>query len=248
MADDSALPDLIKRLPASSPVVATLKLFGKGESEVAQRLEGIEDLVPEGMRLVVQYRATFPEIHLRLVIEGNDRSAATSVLKCLVEDARRRLGRHVFAAGGAQLNTDFPAFVGATLNDAGMTLAAAEVASSGAVARMLGASEQGMKCLRGSLVAADVEVLKRQLKLTDVSAEEAADKVGRQFGADVGIATFGSADGSGGTQPGQLTVAAVGPNGMRSRELYFPIDRDRFQRLAAYAALKLAVRVVEPGT
>ena len=245
MADDSALPDLTKRLPASPPMVATLKLFGKGESGVAQRLEGIEDEVPEEMRLVVQYRATFPEIHLRLVVEGGEFSAATSVLEQLVEDARQRLGRHVFAVGGAKLDTDFPAFAAAALIDAGMTLAAAEIASAGAVARMLGASEQGLKCLHGSLVARDLGVLKDQLELETISAEAAAATVRRRFGSSIGIATFGSADEVGGDRPGTLTVAAAGSNSTQTRELYFPIDRDRFQRLAAYAALALAVRVVE---
>jgi nicotinamide-nucleotide amidase len=43
MADESVLPDLRRRLTARPPCVASLKLFGLGESEVAQRLEGIEE-------------------------------------------------------------------------------------------------------------------------------------------------------------------------------------------------------------
>ena len=248
MADESVLPDLNDRLVASPPMVVTLKLFGKGESEVAQLLEGIEDLVPDGTSLVVQYRATFPEIHIRLVIEGGKRAAATSVFEGLVHDARRRLGRHVFAVGGPRLDIDFPAFAATTLTEAGMTLAAVEVASSGAVARMLGASEQGRQCLRGSLVAADLEVLKDQLDLETLSVEETAKAIRQRFGTSIGIATFGSAEGVGGARPGDLAVAAAGANGIQTRELYFPIEPDRFQRLAAYAALALAVRVVKPGT
>ncbi len=243
MADESALPDLAGRLSAAPQMVATLKIFGKGESEVAQLLEGIEDGVPEGIGLVVQYRATFPEIHLRLVVDGANRSAATVVLDRLVQDAQRRLGNHVFAAGGPRLDIDFPTFVATSLEAAGMTLAAAEIASCGAIARELGASEPGRRCLLGGLVAGGIAVLGNQLDLEGESAEEAAVAIRRRFGASIGIATLGAADGVGDHRPGVLTVAAAGPNGVEARELYFPVDADRFQRLAAYAALKLVLRV-----
>jgi competence/damage-inducible protein CinA-like protein len=243
MADESALPDLADRFTPAPQAVATLKLFGKGESEVAQLLEGIDGGVPEGMGLVVQYRATFPEIHLRLVVEGADPSAAAAVLEQLVDEARQRLGRHVFAVGGPRLDIDFPIFVATTMIESGMTLAAAEVASCGAVARMLGASEHGRRCLRGGLIAPDFSALRSQLDLETLSAEDAAEAIRHRFGASVGVATIGSAEADGDARAGALTVAAAGPNGVQTRELYFPIDADRFQRLAAYAALKLALGV-----
>ena len=244
MAEESVLPDLKDRLPATPPMVATLKLFGKGESEVAHLLDGIESWVPGGTDLLVQYRATFPEIHVRLVVEGHDHSAAAAVLDDLVEDARQRLGHHVFAIGGPRLDTDYPAFAATTLIDAGMTIAAAEIASAGAVARMLGSSKPGRRCLRGSLVAADLYVLKDQLQPAGESAEAVAEAVRLRFGSSIGVVTFGSAEGAGDDRPGTLTVAASGPEGTQMRQLYFPIDHDRFQRLAAYAALRLAVKVV----
>lgn len=244
MAEESVLPDLKDRLPATPPLVATLKLFGKGESEVAHLLDGIESWVPDGTDLLVQYRATFPEIHVRLVVEGHDHSAAAAVLDDLVEDARQRLGHHVFAVGGPRLDTDYPAFAATTLTDAGTTIAAAEIASAGAVARMLGSSKPGRRCLRGSLVAADLEVLMDQLQPAGVSAEAVAEAVRLRFGSSIGVVTFGSAEGAGDDRPGTLTVAASGPGGTQTRQLYFPIDHDRFQRLAAYAALRLAVKVV----
>lgn len=246
MANESVLPDLADRLPVSPPMVATFKIFGKGESEVAHLLEGIGNGVPEGLGLVVQYRATFPEIHLRLVVEGADRSAATELLDRLVEAARSRLGRHVFAVGGPRLDMDFPTFAATTLTGAEMTLAAAEVASCGAVARMFGASESGRRSLRGSLVAGNIAVLKEQLDLDGESAAEAATAVRTRFGASIGVATLGSAQDGHGSRPGALTVAAAGPDGVATRELYFPVDPDRFQRLAAYAALKLALRAIQP--
>lgn len=248
MADESVVPDLLRRLPATPPLVATLKVFGKGESEVAQRLEGIHDLVPITMGLAVQYRATFPEIHLRLVLAGGDREAATEVLDFLVADAQQRLGDHVFASGGGRLDIDFPTHVAQLLRRKGMTLAAAEIASAGAVARMLGGSEHGRRCLRGCVIAADPQILNEQLQLRHATAAAAAESVRRRFGSSIGIATLGSAEGVDDLRPGTLRVAAAAPEETLVRELHFPIDHDRFQRLAAYAALKLALRVAEGST
>lgn len=243
MADESVLPDLVSRLDATHPLVATLKLFGKGESEVAHRLAGIEELVPDGCRLTVQYRATFPEIHVRLVVEGADLDLSQRTLETVANDARERLGSSVFAVGGARLDTDFPTAVAAALAERGLTLAAAEVSSGGNAARYLCASAPGGSTLVGDLVAPSAGVLGEQLGLEIVAAETAAEAVRRRFGSDIGVATLGSWDGRDGNKPGTLIVAAVGPGGEQVRELYFPLDPDRFQRLAAYAALGLALRL-----
>jgi len=243
MADDQVLPDLIARLEPSPPRVATLKLFGQGESEVAQRLEGFGDDLSPGVELVVQYRATFPEIHVRLVLEGVSGADVEDHLERLTDEARLRLGRAVFAVGGARLDDDFPTVVARTLASAGATIALVESASCGAAARFLAATAAGARCLRGSLIAPDPEGLAADLELEIVTPESAADAVRRRFGADIGVAALGSAEGGEGRRPGELTVAAVGPAGSRTKELWFPIDRDRFQRLAAYVALGLAARV-----
>lgn len=245
MADESVLPDLAQRLEPVRPQVATLKLFGIGESDVAQRLNGLDAMVPGDVKLTVQYRATFPEIHLRLVIEADDRNTGKTTLLNLREEARLRLGRHVFATGGAKVENDFPAVVATAAMTAGLTLAAAEVASSGALARFMGASDDGRRCLLGGVVASSPDTLAQQLRLDAVTAEIAAEAVRRTFGAAIGVATLGSDDGSDGGRPGFLTVAAVGPEGTKTRELHFPIDRDRFQRLAAYAALGLARQLIQ---
>lgn len=249
MADDHVLPDLVARLDPSPPLVTTLKLFGQGESEVAQRLERLGDELPHGVRLVVQYRATFPEIHVRLVLEGDVPGAdAEGVLARLTDEARLRLGRGVFAVGGARVDDDFPAVVARTLSDAGLTVALVETASCGAAARFLAATPAGERCLRGSLIAPDPGVLAQRLEIEAATAEAAAGAVRSRFDADIGVAALGSAEGDEDHRPGGLTVVAIGPGGSRTRELWFPIDRDRFQRLAAYVALGLAVRVAGDAT
>jgi nicotinamide-nucleotide amidase len=243
MADESVIPDLRRRMVATPPSVATLKLFGQGESEVAQRLAGIGASLDDGLRLTVQYRATFPEIHIRLVLEGADHDLVHQTLVELTSNARKRLGTSVFAVGGAAVETDFPAAVAEALAEHGLTVAVVEVSSGGNLCRFLSASQTGRRALRGGIIAPDAEALGEQLGVGSVSGPAVADAVRERFVADIGVATLGSHDGSDGNKPGTLIVAAVGPAGMRDRELFFPIDPDRFQRLGAYAGLRLVMGV-----
>jgi len=241
MADESVIPDLRRRLEARPSAVATIRLFGLGESDVADRLAGIEGIVPDGLDLTVQYRATFPEIHVRLVFD-NDGDAEQAALKTLTAAACERLGDSVFAVGSERLDTDFPAAVADTAASRGLTIAAAEVASGGGVCRLLSRSDSGARVFAGGCVAPDRDALKRQLGASSNAATELAAAVRARLGADIGLATLGSADGGDGVRPGAIEVAAVGPAGAASRELYFPIDRARFQKLAAYAGLKMVMK------
>lgn len=244
MAAESVLPDLVRRLDAAPPLVKTLKLFGRGESDVAQDLLGLEDAVADGVRLTVQYRASFPEIHLRLVLRDGERPATPEMLEALSDNARRRLGHHVFAVGGATLDTDFPAHAAAVLAERGLTLAAAEVASAGRLDDLLALAGGGARCLAGGLVAPSEAVLAEQLGLDTTDAETVARAVRVRFGADLGVAVLGSAAGGASRPPGTLVIAAATAKASVCRELRFPIDADRFQLLAAYGGLRLALRLV----
>jgi nicotinamide-nucleotide amidase len=247
MAEETVLPDLASRLSPEPPSVATVKVFGLGESDVAHRLAGIEELAPPTASLVVQYRATFPEIHVRFVAVGGDPASVEASLNRMTEDAGRRLGHHVFATGGARLDTDFPTAVAMQLVRSDLGLAAAEVASSGAVSVLLDASDPGRRCFRGGLNVKRSSDLIARLGLDVDEAEAIADAVRSFFGASIGVATLGTADGSDGRPAGTIIVAASGPGGTSVREICLPLDRDRFRRLAAYAGLKLALSVTPAG-
>jgi nicotinamide-nucleotide amidase len=244
MADEAVLPDLAGRLPASPPHIATLKVFGIGESDVAQRLEGLGDAVLSDARLTVQYRATFPEIHIRLVVEANESATGREIVDALSNDARERLGRHVFAAGGPTLETSFSDVAAQSMIEAGLTMAAAEIASAGGLAQLLSSAEGGDRCFSGAVVAVDPQTMAGQLGLDSSTAERAAEKVREHMGSAIGVATYGSATGSAGQRAGTMNLAAVGPEGAVARELFFPLDADRFRRLAAHAALALALRTI----
>ena len=133
MFEDSVLPQLVARLDADPPLLATVKVFGLGESDVAQRLEGDDPVVAPRGTLLFQYRATFPEIHVRLVLRGGD----TTSLDLALAGVRKRLGHHVYASGIGDVTQTHAEVVVELLAAAGRSLAVRDGLTGGLLSAAL---------------------------------------------------------------------------------------------------------------
>ncbi len=246
---ETVLPDLRSFLSGSPPTVVTLKVFGKGESDVAQMLTGLENGVPDGARLTIQYRATFPEIHIRLLLQADDDFDGDSILEALERDAAERLGKYLFAIGGAHVETSFPQQVMNEARGAGISLSLAEGCTGGELARLVTGAACGDEVFVGGMVAPKPSALPALLGvqsdatgefggIDEPTAAAAADMVRARFDADVGLAVTGAPRG-GGSAAGTLIVAISTAGGTTHRRFDFPLEPDRFRRLAAYVALAM---------
>jgi len=254
--ETTVLPELRVRLRPALPDVAVLKIFGAGESDVARRLEGLGADLPEGSELVVQYRATFPEIHVRLVLRGIADDRGNELLAGIAADARQRLGRHVYAWGPGRVDTTFAESVVEDLQRHGTTLAAAEGCTAGAVAQLLDpVAGVGEVYLGGVLaptlpsVSGGLDIppadLERAGLLSDEAAVLMAEAVRRRFSAGVGVATVGTASAADGVPAGTAIIAvAAGGGPTVVRRYRFPLEPARFEVLVAYVALGRARRAV----
>lgn len=223
MFDNHVLPELRSRLVADPPLTTELKIFGLGESDVGQRLQDLgAGLVPPAA-LLIQYRATFPEIHVRLGLRGSDDAG----MAILVDEARSRLGHHVFAVGPAPCRTTLAEVLVAELTTAGATVATAEALTTGRVTALLHDAAGAEDVFVGGEISPFP---------SNVAAERAAE-VRRRFGATFGVATTGGA-----TAHDVVLVVDSGNDTPTIREIRFPIDRKRLRILAAHAALALVRR------
>jgi competence/damage-inducible protein CinA-like protein len=222
MVADHVLPDLCARIATDPPRIATLKIFGLGESDVAQRLEGDEPLVAPSGDLTVQYRATFPEIHVRLVLRGG----YDDTLEGLRDEAARRIGRHVFAIGGARCDRSFADVVVTELEGARATVAIAEDLAAGGVGELLAEAADARHVVLGG------ELHPRSTG----SAPALATDVRRRHGATFGIAVLPGPD------PDGFRAAVSTEDGGQERAMRFPVEPQRLRRLAAYVALSLVRR------
>ncbi len=255
MFEEEVLPHLRTFLVGAPSRVAQLKVFGLGESDVARRLEGLADGLTGEARLTVQYRATFPEIHVRLVLKDVDDHRAEELLVALEEEARRRLDKAVFATGGARLETSFPDQVVAELRSSGLTIAAADAATGGVLGRLVIDATASADVFLGGVVSPCPRTLGNVIgvpaKSIDINeegigaaAQEMAAAVRDRFGADVGVSMFGEPASGPRLTEGPLTVAVATDADPSLREYAFPLEEDRFRVLAAYVALGQVRRAI----
>lgn len=223
MLHTTVLPELLQRFEADPPQIATLKLFGLGESDVGHRLDGIESIIGTATDLVVQYRASFPEIHVRFRLHG-DRSAAD--LEAVVEEARRRLGPPVYAVGDARCDTTFAEVAARALRAADATVAFAEGLTAGRTISLFAVDETLMAPIAGA-------------EVVPFGPDEALNRawgVRSRFDTTFGCAVTGSPD------DGLIRVAIAGPEDHSQKDLRFPIDADRLRTLAAHVAIARLLR------
>ena len=226
MLEDAVLPGLCERLPHRPPKIATLKIFGLGESDVAQRLEGDQPLEATAGELVIQYRATFPEIHVRLMLNGGSDDA----LAGLLETARGRIGPAVYAAGTHGLPASLAEAVVDTMTNRNGTVGVMDAFSGG---RFCGAV---VDWDRQNRVLAGAEVIPGLDGDVETEARRAMDR----WSSTHGVAL------SEGAEPGSAVVAVCDGVTTDRRDLTFPFPRKRMRRLAAWAAFELLRRRIGP--
>ena len=225
-----------------------LRTFGLPESEVNDRLAGIE----ASFGVVIGYRATLPEIEVKVLAEAATPAEAAALARSAADEVRARLGEHVYGEGFGSL----PEHVGALLVQRGLTVAVAESCTGGLAAELLTRTPGSSRYFLGGVVAyanqAKVELLGVPAALIAehgaVSAQVAramAEGARTRLGADLGLAFTGIAGPDGGSQQkpvGLVHWAVARASGTEQRERVFIGNRQDIRRRAVFAGLDLIRR------
>ena len=239
--------------PAIAPSVerrshqVRLRTFGMPESQVGEKLATIE---AEEKLVTIGYRATFPEIEVKVLARGDSESAAEATAARVADRVRNALGAIVFGEG----EETYPAHVGRTLRARGLTLAIAESCTGGLVGQLVTSVPGSSEYLLFDAVtysnASKIDVLGVNGELIRaygaVSAEVAsamADGARRIADADLAVAITGIAGPGGGTdeKPVGTVFLALARKGAptTAHPMKFGGDRERIRVLSAYNALRL---------
>jgi nicotinamide-nucleotide amidase len=244
MFDDHVEPEIRAIAPATTFQVR-LRTFGKPESTVGEMLRGIEQAHPG---VTVGYRASFPEIEVKLLGRGRSSVEARERAERAAEDARRRLGAAMFGEG----ETTLVQAVASALRARGLWLAVAESCTGGLLAHLL-TSAPASDYLAAAFVTYSNEAKTRLLgvppelivehgAVSEPVARAMASGAAAATGAEVAVAITGIAGPTGGTPEkpvGLVHWAVKHPGGVAARHRVFALDRRRVQRIAAFAALDL---------
>lgn len=246
MMEEYIIPELKKRNPQmKKSCMRLVKTFGLPESEVAQKLEGVER---EHVKL--GYRAHSREIHLRVSTFADSSSEAQLLMDEFLTDIHALLGQYVFTTEGKMLEE----VVGELLKQNNMTLATAESCTGGLLSHRItnipGSSSYFLEGVVSYSNEAKVKILGVPMELIEthgaVSApvvEAMAKGVRHISGSDLGIGISGVAGPGGGTIEKPVGTVYIGldskTKGTLSRKFQFHGTREEIKLVSVLKALDM---------
>ena len=242
MMDETVLPWLRTLRGGDVYLARVFQTFGLTESALDEMVAGLVE--PAEAR--VSFRASFPEISLRIVVHGEPASAAAR-LEALAARIRERIGPYVYGEGPVTLEE----VVGRLLRERELTLALAESLTGGLVGHRVTNVPGSSAYLRGAVVAYANRVKQELLgvrretldahgAVSEQTAAEMAAGVRRVFGTDLGLATTGIAGPEAATAEkpaGTLWLALAAADGTVTRHYQLWGTRDWMKLLASQIAL-----------
>ena len=223
MLSDSVLPE-IEKLQGKAKryhLVKNISTFGLTEAATGEKLAELTKAFPE---IKLGLRAIFPEIHVKLYIQGEDKDTLNRDLERATEWVSSKLGVNVLSIEGDSME----AVVGSLLADKKKTVALAESCTGGLVAHKLtgvpGSSDyflfSGVTYSNQSKIdvfGVSPATLEQHGAVHEETVKEMAEGAKRIAGATFGLSTSGIAGPTGGTEEkpvGTVCIGLAGPDGV----------------------------------
>ncbi len=251
MLQQEVIPQLKTRFAPESIRQEVIRLFDIPESDVAARMEQIEDRLPPV--LDISYLPRLDGIWLELTLRSQfaDEKAGEVALASAVETVSQHFADRFYALGAQSL----PELVAAQFQEKGLSLAVAESLTGGRLSAMI-VSVPGVSAfykgsvtayavsVKTSLLQVDPAMIEQHTVVSAPVAEQMAEGVRRLLGADIALATTGLAEADG-DRLAQAFVAYADQEGTCSRHVWGYGDRAASIERTAYAALHLCLKKVQ---
>jgi nicotinamide-nucleotide amidase len=244
--ETSVLPELRRLVSGQVVVVTRLRCFGAGESTIADL---IGDAMRRGRNPLVNCTAHTGVITLEIVATAANQTEAQSMAAREEGSLRAKLGDLVYGVGDQTLAE----VVGEALARLGRTIAVAESATGGLLAKLITDIPGASRYFTYGWVTYSNEAKQRELNVpgemideygavSEPVARAMAQGARRRAGADYAIAITGIAGPGGGSEqkPVGLTYIALDkPEGTDTSRHVFAFDRSAVRLRAAQTALNL---------
>jgi len=223
-------------------LVQTISTFGLTESVTGENLAGLIDEFP-GIKLGL--RAKFPEIHVKLYVEGKDKALLDDLLDKASRWVTEKIGSKVLSLNGDAMAT----VVGDLLVRKKATLGVAESCTGGLIASRLtdvaGSSEYFLFSgvtysneAKVRVLGVSPETLEAHGAVHEETVKEMASGVRRVAGATYGLSVSGIAGPSGGTDEkpaGTVSIGLATPHAVKGYRYFFPFGK-RLMNKSIFAA------------
>jgi nicotinamide-nucleotide amidase len=244
---DQVVPKIQESFNLGNIFHKTIMTFGMGESRVAEKIEDIENDLPDQIKL-----AYLPQpgiVRLRLSASGYDREKLENEVKRYTQKIVARLPELVFGYDDVSMEE----VIGQLLLDQDKTLSTAESCTGGYVAHLITSISGSSAYFKGSIISYSDEIKVETLNVNPEDlvkngavskevVEQMAIGARQKLKTDFSLATSGIAGPDGGTPEkpvGTVWIALATPEGVKSKLLHLGEHRGRNIRRTALAALNM---------
>lgn len=239
----------LQKLSNCSFYSRTLRIFGRGESQVEN---DIQDIVDRQTNPTIAPYAKAAETTLRITARCTDESEGERLVIPVIDSILQRVGEYVYSSHGQEMHE----VCAELLSKNGLKLAVAESCTGGMLASRLVSVPGSSEWFIEGAVTYSSEAKIRRLgvkaetleKYTDVSAQtamEMAEGIRLSSGADIGISTTGYAGPSG--APGQIGHVFIGistRDEVNTLELHLKGNREYIRSSATLNGLNLLRKLI----
>ncbi len=225
----------------------TILTAGEGESTIADRLEELEESLPDHMGLA--YLPSLGTVRLRISARGDDEQALQRDLDAFRTAFEQELGSLIYGYG----KDDLASVIATTLQERKLTLATAEsctggylssliTALPGSSAHYVGGVVAYSNPLKVSLLGVANDTLEEFGAVSEETVTQMAEGARERLGADYALSTSGIAGPSGGTPQkpvGTIWIALATPERTITKLLRSGKDRQRNIEYTALQALNM---------
>jgi nicotinamide-nucleotide amidase len=205
LMENEVIPRLQRETKGLHLERTTILTVGRGESQIAELVEDLEDALPRHIKLA--YLPHLARVRLRLTSTGTDASAVRDELHKWKDKFVDRLGNLVYGFNRSSLAQS----VQELMIEKGKTLVTAESCTGGNIARHITAIAGSSQFFTGGVVAYSnslkinlLDVSKVTLQefgaVSEATVREMVIGASRKLGADIAVASSGIAGPGGGTK------------------------------------------------
>jgi nicotinamide-nucleotide amidase len=216
MLDEQVVPEVLRMHggPREFRMTRVVSCFGLPESAVGEKVAGIADRFPA---VKLGLRAKFPEIQVKLYLNGSDEASGQRMLSEAVDWVAGQLGPNAFSLTERTMAEE----VGELLNQNGATLGLAESCTGGLIADWLtntaGSSDYFLfsavtyaNAAKVNVLGVSEETLARCGAVHEETARQMAEGARRTAGATYGLAVTGIAGPGGGSPEKPVGTVCMG--------------------------------------
>jgi nicotinamide-nucleotide amidase len=253
LIENEIIPKIVRDYQRPYILHKTILTYGRGESAVAEQIEGWENNLPEFIKLA--YLPAPGRVRLRLSARGTDRELLEKAIEENVVSLTKIIGDIIV---GFEDDETLEAVVGKILTQQEKTISTAESCTGGGISQLLSSVPGASNYFKGSVVAYSTEVKQNILGVSRnlieehsvVSAEVAkamALNVKVLLKTDYAIATTGNAGpakGEAAAEVGTVFIALATPNEILVEEFNFGQPREKVIDRASVKGLEMLLKEI----